>query len=255
MNRKVKIVFLIFLLVGIGVVGEYFTQNIVFMKVLYPIREVIGTTYEKIEEGWKRYITQAQTIQQLRNENRKLQQYALLYQDAVEKCQELQQISNPSFLQTGQKALLFPALGYVHYGDYTSLYLKKVAPLDKKRIYALTYGDYAAGIARYNAQGRLVAYLNGNRKCSYGVMIGKLKAQGVATGTGDNRIIEVRYIPRYIKVAIGDEVVTSGLDGIFPYGIPVGKVVDLQQTGSYTIATVRPYANLSHPRFFWLIKL
>ena len=52
--------------------------------------------------------------------------------------------------------------------------------------------------------------------------------QGILFGTGKGGA-EIHYLPPYAEVAHGDLVVTSGLDQIYPRGIPVGRVVGVPQ--------------------------
>jgi rod shape-determining protein MreC len=40
----------------------------------------------------------------------------------------------------------------------------------------------------------------------------------------DPRLIDLRYIPRHVKAAVGDTVVTSGYNAVFPPGIVVGVI-------------------------------
>ena len=40
----------------------------------------------------------------------------------------------------------------------------------------------------------------------------------------DPRIIQLRYIPRHVVLHVGDSVVTSGFNAVFPEGIPVGVI-------------------------------
>lgn len=52
--------------------------------------------------------------------------------------------------------------------------------------------------------------------------------QGILFGTA-RRSCEIHYLPPYAEVFHGDLVVTSGLDRIYPRGIPVGRVVGQPQ--------------------------
>ena len=46
-------------------------------------------------------------------------------------------------------------------------------------------------------------------------------------GTGDGRL-EMRYMSSNADVQVGDWIVTSGIDGIYPRGLKVGKVESLE---------------------------
>lgn len=65
---------------------------------------------------------------------------------------------------------------------------------------------------------------------SVGVKLAGTETGGVLTGLGDPRDAEMKYVPNTAAVEVDATVVTSGSDGIFPRGVPVGKVI--QQTPS-----------------------
>jgi rod shape-determining protein MreC len=56
--------------------------------------------------------------------------------------------------------------------------------------------------------------------------------QGLAVGSdpGEPGILEIRYVPRQARLLRGDEIVTSGADGIHPPGIPVGRVITVRES-------------------------
>ena len=219
----------------------YFTNDI---KIAYlHISQAIEHTYFL-------YTNQAQKIKALQQENQDLQRYKILFTSMKQKLDALKQECNVSMRATA-KAKLVESIAYRKFGDWTQLWL--ATSLKKDAIYGLVNQGYAAGIA-LNQDGRALALLNGNPSCSYGVIIGN-HALGIVMGEGDNRFMVVKYIPNYEKIVVGDEVVTNGLDTIFPYGIPVGKVVKIWQEGSYQVAEVQTFATLEQPRFFWLIKI
>jgi rod shape-determining protein MreC len=61
-------------------------------------------------------------------------------------------------------------------------------------------------------------------------------------------MIEMRYVSGLEKVEVGDSVMTTGQDGIYPPGLIVGKVVDVKN-GSATQAhqiLIQPGAQLDH---------
>ncbi|MCP3977771.1 MAG: rod shape-determining protein MreC [bacterium] len=62
-------------------------------------------------------------------------------------------------------------------------------------------------------------------------LVQRSRAQGMIFGLGRHplalRSLDLRYVPRFSDVAVGDRVVTSGLDGIFPRGFAVGRVISV----------------------------
>lgn len=66
-----------------------------------------------------------------------------------------------------------------------------------------------------------------DRAASVGALIQRTRRQGVVRGTGKGEL-ELTYLPRQSDVRTGDRVVTSGIDGIFPRGIPIGTVASVE---------------------------
>jgi rod shape-determining protein MreC len=57
------------------------------------------------------------------------------------------------------------------------------------------------------------------------------RAEGIITGTGFRKC-QLKYIPHEEQVKEGDVVITSGLDLLFPDGIPIGYVSKVDKTGA-----------------------
>lgn len=57
-------------------------------------------------------------------------------------------------------------------------------------------------------------------------IIQETRVRGVARGVGSYKM-EWKYIVREDKVVVGDRIITSGLDGVFPKGLSVGVVTEV----------------------------
>jgi rod shape-determining protein MreC len=77
-----------------------------------------------------------------------------------------------------------------------------------------------------------------------GVMLEKSRIQGVLKGDSQNLCL-IRYIMNEEPVSSGEAVLTSGLDRIYPKGLPVGTVVGTSAGNIYKNVEVRPAADLS----------
>jgi rod shape-determining protein MreC len=60
------------------------------------------------------------------------------------------------------------------------------------------------------------------------VLVQRSRARGIVAGSLDNGTM-IKYIKRSEDVEIGDRVITSGLDGVFPKGLLVGTVADVRK--------------------------
>jgi rod shape-determining protein MreC len=85
-----------------------------------------------------------------------------------------------------------------------------------------------------------------NPDAALGAMLEKTRTSGVLSGSGDP-LLDLNYISNTEQVNPGDVVVSSGLDGIFPKGLAIGKVVDANKTkGVFLSVKVKPYMDLIH---------
>ncbi len=79
-----------------------------------------------------------------------------------------------------------------------------------------------------------------DRNAAAGALVERSRAQGVVLGGGDERL-RMEYVSDMADVEVGDTVVTSGIDGIYPKGFAIGRVERVEKgTGTYTLIEVRP---------------
>jgi rod shape-determining protein MreC len=79
---------------------------------------------------------------------------------------------------------------------------------------------------------------------SAAVRLQESRHEGILSGTGTKRAA-LKYIPYEEEIKIGDIVITSGLDQLFPPGVPVGFIskIDKQGTGYFQYIEVTPYVD------------
>lgn len=62
--------------------------------------------------------------------------------------------------------------------------------------------------------------------------------RSVIYGTPKGDSLDLRFVPTSSDVVVGDELVTSGLDGVYPPGLPVAKVVRVDKLADTAFARV-----------------
>jgi rod shape-determining protein MreC len=82
-----------------------------------------------------------------------------------------------------------------------------------------------------------------DRESGVGALLARTGAEGVVKGTG-GPYLEMDYVLNATKVKVGEQVLTSGLDQIFPKGLPVGTVVTSSAGSPFLHITLRPTAHL-----------
>lgn len=79
-----------------------------------------------------------------------------------------------------------------------------------------------------------------NNLAAAGARLANTRAEGVVFGSGEPLLL-LDYIPISQPAAVGELVFTSGTDQIYPRGLPIGYVEDVQRGGLvYQIIHVRP---------------
>ena len=63
--------------------------------------------------------------------------------------------------------------------------------------------------------------------------------RAVIGGTGNAAQLELKYIPLNADFQNGDQLVTSGIDGVYPPGLPVAEVTDVERNAAFMFAHIR----------------
>lgn len=77
-----------------------------------------------------------------------------------------------------------------------------------------------------------------------GAMLVESRIQSPVNGNGDPTL-SMRYVANEDNVKLGEKIVTSGMDKIFPRDLPIGTITDIKSGNPFKTIRVRPSANLS----------
>ncbi len=78
----------------------------------------------------------------------------------------------------------------------------------------------------------------------------------VAFGAGDTSQLSLRYLPVSADIVKGDVLVTSGIDGLYPSGIPVATVEKVERDAAYPFAQVSclPVGGVDKHRYLMILS-
>lgn len=241
---------LLFLTVLLSRNNERISDTI--LGIINPIKQNYQNLTQDIENKSHSYIFQKESIEKLSKENR------ILRKRLLEQIHYIGQIKNIYEVLPQLSRLPVPnisiveTISYVKLNSFSQIMLTKPKGLEKDKLYGLMQGYVAAGIARVH-NNQLYGYLTSDDKCRFSVFVGKSKAPGIALGMGENEML-IKFIPKWHKINVGDTVLTSGLDSIFFANIPVGIVTKIEVQSSYTVAHIKTYSDVFHPKTFFLIS-
>jgi rod shape-determining protein MreC len=79
-----------------------------------------------------------------------------------------------------------------------------------------------------------------DRNAAAGAIVERSRAQGVVVGGGDERL-RMEFVSEAADLVVGDLVMTSGIDGIFPKGLVIGRIESVQKNGpAYKQIVIKP---------------
>jgi rod shape-determining protein MreC len=88
------------------------------------------------------------------------------------------------------------------------------------------------------------------------VQIMRSGLRAIVFGSGDTGDLSLRYMPVNADIRDGDELVTSGIDGTYPPGIPVARVTHIERDPAYPFARIEcdPIAGVNDRRFLLILS-
>jgi rod shape-determining protein MreC len=250
MNREVLAIFLLF----VALFGAILLFSTGLQSPILSLTNAFKTSYHNtarnISESYDEHFNQQDNILKLRKQLALYEESHLLLHQVATELNALF-IENNSSFKVDPNVQLVRTISYAKFGDINRVWID-TPPFDPTKVYGLVHKENVAGIVVMK-DGRALALLNGALKSSYAVYVGKNSAPGIVHGLNSDKLI-VEFIPTWIKIEVGDEVITSGLDNLFFPGLKVGKIISIQQAQGYQNAIITPYYSASNPDYFHLIK-
>jgi rod shape-determining protein MreC len=81
--------------------------------------------------------------------------------------------------------------------------------------------------------------------------------RAVAFGGGTSGMLELRFMAANAEIQNGDKLVTSGIDGTYPPGLPVATVARIERDAAYAFARIvcEPAAGVERGRYVLVLNL
>ena len=215
--------------------------------VFAEVQRAATSVIEGVKHGWENYFALQQVRQeneQLRHENGQLQVKLQEERALSTQTRTLQQL-----LELRQRTQLSTTAASVIAGGASPDF--RTFTIDKGTGDGLR-PDMAV-IAPAGVVGRIImpsaraskVQLLIDRNAASGAILERSRAQGVVLGTGGDRL-RLEYVPGTADVQIGDVVVTSGIDGIYPKGFAIGQIESIEKgAGVFSAIIVKPAVEFS----------
>lgn len=77
-----------------------------------------------------------------------------------------------------------------------------------------------------------------DKNLSIPIQIERNQLRAIAFGEGKSNTIDLPFLPTSVDIKMGDKLVTSGIDGVYPAGLAVAKVTEVRQSPDSPFAKI-----------------
>lgn len=213
------------------------------IEIAAPVQRVLSLPAELTRSAWGRYVA----LQGVRSENERLtakiavlEEENLQYREALVESGRLQRIAE---MRTGSDVPMRPAQVV---GQDVSPWFRSVL-VDRGGADGVRSGmpviteTGVVGLVTASSPhaGRTMLLLDA--QSAVDVLVQRSRARGIVRGDGTDRLRFEFYV-RGDDVQVGDVVITSGFGGVYPKGLRIGEIAEVQSDGERLLrrAVVRP---------------
>ena len=230
----------------------------ILLTSISPFLRVVTKSFDITATVWNEYIDLRRVRrdnQLLREEVRQLQaEVGDLRETALERARlsHLLQLDN----RVGTEAVIARVIGKDTTNWFRSILIDIGATRGIRRHMAVVTSEGLVGrVVDVTASSSRVQLIT-DPESAVGVLIQRSRAIGVAAGSQVGAI-QIKYLPVMADVAVGDRIITSGMGGIFPKGIPVAKVIQTSRPTNGTLFQLieaQPHADFSRLEEVMVLK-
>jgi rod shape-determining protein MreC len=198
------------------------------MEVAAPMLKGFVGSFTVLSRIWYSYID----LRQTREENLRLKEQIAHYHQAVVRYEEkIKQLDRLQTLDELETSLNMPAVkARIIGGDsnqwYSSRIIDQGGEAGIARDSPVICPEGVVGRVVHLSRKSAVVQLITDADSGVGVLLENSRAQGVLRGEG-KKTASIDYIETNAKVLVGERVLTSGLDQIYPKGLLVGYVTSV----------------------------
>lgn len=96
-----------------------------------------------------------------------------------------------------------------------------------------------------------------DKKLSIPIQIERNQLRAIAFGEGKRNTLDIPYLPTSVDIKVGDKLVTSGIDGVYPAGLAVAVVTQIKQSQDSPFAKIisRPIAGVNNHKHVLILNI
>jgi rod shape-determining protein MreC len=220
-------------------------QAILF--VVSPFIKATAVAAGSLGRVWHDYVD----LRALREENQRLQRESAILQRRISQLEEhaleTQRLQGLLAMRETSRANYLAAriVGKDATNWFKTILIDRGSQSGLRRNFPVVAPDGLVGrvveVTPYTAKVQLVT----DPVSASGGLLQRTRVTGIVSGNLGAGL-RMRYLPLLADVAVGDEVVTSGMGGVFPKGIPVGRVTAVERKSGalFLEAVLQPKVDL-----------
>jgi len=211
-----------------------------------PIQRTGAATLDSIRDLWTGYVD----LRGVRQENRelkekvaRLEQALWMERDRVASYDRMSRVMQLAS-QLPFESLVGQVVGLDASAWFQSLTVNRGSDQEVERnAPVIGSGGLVGRVVAVGAQVARVQLIS-DRTSSVGALLVRSRARGIVSGEGQTTL-QMKYVSNLEDVKVGDLVVTSGVDGIYPKGLAVGRVESVRNgPGLFKLISLSPAANI-----------
>ncbi|MCB0329425.1 MAG: rod shape-determining protein MreC [Bdellovibrionales bacterium] len=214
-----------------------------------PVQGAVHNSSTFFSSVWDSYVW----LVGARIENRTLKRELSLMKSEVARLRELSQEAEAlrKILelreQTGYKGVVTSVIGADPSGWVRSVTVDRGSEDGIGQQMPAVLGGAVVGQVFSSAPDSSQVLLLTDRTSGVAALVQRSRARGIVLGNGSDDCI-MEYVREEEDVVVGDTIVTSGFDGIYPKGLEIGLVTKVKDRkgGMFKEIQVRPTADLTH---------
>lgn len=211
------------------------------LRVVTPLGRGVDGTVDGLAGLRERLATRSRVLDEnrrLRQENLILERDGLRQRALVAEVERLRRAANYAGAWDGE--LLTADVVYIDHASWLQTALLAVEGAEVRRNQPVVSSDGLLGRV-VAVEGRYAkVQLITDRSASVGAMVERSRRQGLVRGAGRGALV-LDFIPLQDELAPGDRLLTAGIDGVYPRGLPIGTVTAVTSgDGMFYRAEVAP---------------
>jgi rod shape-determining protein MreC len=226
--------------------GEVRLIRVAAVWAVTPFQRGGTSLIDRIGQTWNNYVSLRRTRQENEVLRRELAQLKLRVAELEGRAAEAHRLNALlAFREANAEVPMLPArvIGAGAAEASRTLYIDRGENDGVRKNMGVITPDGAVGkVLETFARTSLILLLT-DKESGVGALLAKSRTHGVVRGTGEP-LAELRYVVNDQEVAVGEPVLTNGLDQIFPKDLPLGSVASVEKGNPFKMIRVKPAARL-----------